>query len=451
MQPLTRPWLPITRALMCALVLSVSAAGRASATPYTWNLPRGFPTPNVPPGNPMTVEKVELGRFLFYDTRLSGNQTQACASCHQQALAFTDGLPRGIGSTGQMHPRGPMSLTNVAYNASFAWANPLLLTVEKQVLLPMFGETPVELGLTGKEDELPDRFQSDTRYRRLFAEAYPDDDTPFTQDVIVGHIVQGLTSFVRTLISGNAPYDRYVNGLDDNALSASALHGQRLFTSETLECFHCHGGFNFSDSVTFQGKGFDEINFHNNALYNIDGMGGYPPDNTGIFAFTQIPEDMGSFKAPTLRNIELTAPYMHDGTIATLDGVMAHYAAGGRSITDGPYAGDGSKNPFKSGFIRGFQISDSDTQDVLNFLKSLTDEEFIHNPRLSDPFNADAYAGDCDLDGTVTTQDLLTSVQLALDQTTLATCVVGDSDGDGAVRVDELVKAVNRAASTPTP
>src|SRR5262249_51641834 len=156
---------------------------------------------------PMSREKVELGRFIFYDTRMSGNQTQACASCHQQQLAFTDGLQVGIGSTGQMHPRNSMTLANVAYAPTLAWANPLLTALEQQLKLPMFGESPVELGLAGKEDELIARFQADARYQRMFREAFPDD----AEQISVDTIVNALTSFVRTLISGNAPYDRYVN------------------------------------------------------------------------------------------------------------------------------------------------------------------------------------------------------------------------------------------------
>ena len=125
---------------------------------------------------------------------------------------------------------------------------------------------------------------------------------------------------------------------------------------------------------------------------------------------------MGSFKAPTLRNIELTAPYMHDGSIATLDGVLIdHYGRGGRLITDGPYAGDGSTNPFKSGFIRGFTLTDQEKQDVLNFLKSLTDTDFITNPHFSDPFTGKFCTGDCNLDRSVTVDELITAVNVALE------------------------------------
>jgi cytochrome c peroxidase len=421
----------------------------AGATSYQWNLPKGFPSPKVPDDNLMSVEKVALGRFLFYDTRMSGNQTQACASCHEQAMAFTDGLPRAIGSTGEMHPRSSMSLTNAPYAATLGWANPLLPVLEKQALVPMFGEHPVELGLSGMESVLLDRMRADGRYQRLFAEAFPQDADPFT----LGNLVRGLTSFGRTLVSGNAPYDRYIQGLDDNALSDSAFNGGRLFFSERLECFHCHGGFNFSVSVTFEGKVLDEVSFQNNGLYNIDGHGAYPPNNRGLFDITQTPEDMGSFKAPTLRNITLTAPYMHDGSIATLDGVIDHYAAGGRTIESGPYAGDGSTNPFKSGFVRGFTLTDQEREDVLNFLRSLTDEELITNPHLSDPFSNQFCHGDCSYDGEVTVDELITAVNIALGTAPLAGCVVGDVNGDGEVTIDELLGAVNNtlAGCPPVP
>ena len=430
--------------LVAVTALSVcSGPRRVAAEAYQWKLPVGFPQPSVPDDNPMSIEKVALGRFIFYDTRLSGNQTYACASCHKQELAFTDGLERAVGSTGQLHPRSSMTLTNVAYNATFAWANPLLLTLEKQALVPMFGDNPVELGLGGMDQAtLLERFSSDTRYQRLFTEAYPDDADPFTLD----NLVKALTSFVRTLISGNAPYDRYINGLDDNAISLSAYNGGRLFFSERLECFHCHGGYNFVDSETHDGKLTPEIQFHNNGLYNIGGTGAYPPDNTGIFAFTQVATDMGSFKAPTLRNIELTAPYMHDGSIATLEGVLVdHYGRGGRLITDGPNAGDGSKNPYKSGFIRGFSLTDQEKEEVLNFLKSLTDTDFVTNPHFSDPLAGKFCPGDCDLDGAVTVSELITAVDVSFERGPLADCLTVDSNGDGAVAINELVGAVQAA------
>ena len=425
-----------------AAVLSTAATVRA-ADRYEWNLPPGFPTPRLPVDNPMSREKAALGRFLFYDTRLSGNQTQSCASCHLQALAFTDGLLQGIGSTGEVHPRNSMSLTNVAYNATQTWANPLLLTLEQQALVPMFGEFPVELGLSGMEDELMRRLTADARYRRLFGEAFPTTDPP----VAIGTIVRGLASFIRTMISGNAPYDRWVQGVDDTAMSLSAIRGSRLFFSEQLECFHCHGGFNFAASTAFEGKPFDEAPFHNTGLYNIDETGAYPPDNTGVHAITGKDADMGAFRAPTLRNIELTAPYMHDGSIATLDEVIDHYTAGGRTIADGPYAGVGRDNPHKSGFVGGFTLTPQDREDVLNFLHSLTDPEFITTPHLSDPFRPVACIGDCNYDATVTVNELVAAVNVGLGSATLATCFVADGSADGEVTINELVTATGAALS----
>lgn len=421
----------------CLAALAVPVWGQPQPRPFQWNVPLGFPRPRVPADNPMSWEKVELGRFLFYDTRLSGNGTQACASCHRQEVAFTDTLTVAVGSTGELHPRNSMSLTNVAYAPTLAWANPLLLSLEQQALIPMFGEFPVELGLAGKEEELLERLRADGRYRRLFAEAF----AAATDPISVASIVRAIASFQRTLISGNAPIDRYRLGLDDNAISAAAVRGIDLFFSERLECFHCHGGFNFSDSVTHSGTPFTESAFHNNQLYNIDGRGAYPPNNTGIYEITNDPNDMGRFKAPTLRNIELTAPYMHDGSIATLEEVIDHYAAGGRKITEGPYAGDGSKVPehLKSGFIRGFDLSKREKEDLLAFLRTLTDLDFISNPRFANPFVPSTCPGDCDYNRSITVDELVTGINVALGTATLAHCVGFDGDGDGEVSVDEII------------
>ncbi len=169
-------------------------------------------------------------------------------------------------------------------------------------------------------------------------------------------------------------------------MSVSAKRGEELFFSERLECFHCHGGFNFTGTVDNVGRGFAEVEFHNTGLYNIGGKGGFPKENPGLREFTQRAEDEGKFKAPTLRNIALTAPYMHDGSIATLEGVLEHYAAGGRTITAGPHAGVGSTNPNKSEFINGFELTAQERQDVIAFLNSLTDSTFIRDLRFSDPW-----------------------------------------------------------------
>jgi cytochrome c peroxidase len=358
------------------------AGGGGAGAEYDWGLPPGYPKPKVPSDNPMTAEKVELGRHLFYDERLSGNETYACATCHEQSLAFTDGRAVGVGSTGEHHVRGSMSVAGSGYLNAFTWANPVLSSLEEQALVPMFGETPVELGLSGQEGVLLDRLRAEPVYAEKFPAAFPLDPDPFT----VTNIVRAIASFQRSIISYRSPFDRYTYGGDPTAMSDAARRGKDLFFGERLECFHCHGGFNFSDSVSHEGTTIEEVMFHNTGLYNIGGTGAYPPDNTGIYEFTRIPTDMGRFRAPTLRNIALTAPYMHDGSIATLSEVLDHYAAGGRTIPTGPYAGVGSESPYKSELVAGFTLSAEERADVLAFLETLTDEDLLRDERWSDPW-----------------------------------------------------------------
>jgi cytochrome c peroxidase len=275
-----------------------------------------------------------------------------------------------------------MSLTNVAYLTTLTWANPSLVRLEAQALVPIFGEFPVELGFAGQEDELFARLEADPTYVALFDAAYPDEPEPISLD----GITKALASFQRTLLSHGSPYDRYAYGGQPDALSESALRGRDLFFSEKLECFHCHGGFNFSDSVSHEGTVFDETMFHNTGLYNLGGTGDYPPENGGLFELTGLLSDRGKFRAPTLRNIAVTAPYMHDGSVATLDEVLDHYAAGGRTIPSGPFAGVGSEHPNKSEFINGFDLTAQERADVIAFLESLTDPTFLENAALSDPW-----------------------------------------------------------------
>ncbi len=364
---------------------SVHAVG--AQLPYEWKLPPGFPRPKVPADNPMSDVKVELGRYLFYDKRLSGNGTFSCASCHQQNRAFADSLPLGVGSTGEVHPRGSMSLANVAYAPVLTWANPNLKRLEQQAVVPMFGDSPIELGLAGREDSLLAALRGDDRYRRMFAESFPDDREP----VSVTNVTRALAAFERTLISGRSAYDRYEHG-DSTALSPAARRGAEMFFGERLECFHCHGGFAFTNTTDYVGKGFPEVEFHNTGLYNLRGTGAYPAANPGLKELSGRDDDMGKFKAPTLRNIAVTAPYMHDGSIRTLDEVIDHYAAGGRTIKAGPNAGVGSRNPHKSGFVKGFTLSSRERADLLAFLRSLTDSAFLTDARFVDPFDARARA-----------------------------------------------------------
>jgi cytochrome c peroxidase len=363
---------------------STSAGGAGGTAPtWDWGLPPGVPQPRIPKDNPMSVAKVELGRHLFYDARLSGNETQSCASCHDPSLAFTDARPISIGSTGESTPRSSMSLANVAYLTTLTWANPTLVALEDQALVPMFGEHPVELGLAGKDDELLARLAAEPRYVELFAEAFPDEAEPIS----VGSVVRAIAAFERTLLSFDSPYDRYAYGGQAGALTEAQRRGRELFFSEGVECFHCHGGFNFSDSTAHEGTTIVETMFHNTGLYNLDGEGAYPEPNTGLFEITGDPADMGRFRAPSLRNIAKTAPYMHDGSVATLEEVIDHYAAGGRTIESGPYAGVGSESPLKSEFVTGFPITPEQRADLVAFLECLTDDAFLTNPNLTNPWS----------------------------------------------------------------
>ncbi len=350
---------------------------------FAWKLPPDFPTPRVPADNPLTEAKVELGRHLFYDKRLSGNGTQACASCHQQHRGFTDGRKTALGSTGEAHPRNTQGLANVVYHPTLTWANPSLLSLEAQLQVPLFGDNPVEMGVNdSNRAEVLNRIRSDPRYKALYAAAYPDAKGPIDWP----QITQALASFQRTLISGNSRYDRYLQGRE--TLNPAELRGLALFFGEKAECFHCHAGFNLNDQVVHVSTRVLDTPFHNTGLYNVGNTGNFPEPNQGLFEFTHNPTDRGKFRAPSLRNVEVTAPYMHDGSIATLEEVLDHYAAGGRLITTGPYAGDGRAHPNKSDLISRIDLNAQEKADIVAFLKTLTDEEFLRNPKFANPFAA---------------------------------------------------------------
>jgi len=388
MKPMLRLLIPIPLSIVL-----LAACGGSDASPsagaWVWDLPETVPLPRVPEDNPMTRAKVELGRFLFYDVRLSGNETQSCGTCHLQELAFTDGLAQAEGSTGQIHPRSSMSIANSAYAASLTWANDVLVRLERQALVPMFGEDPVELGMANREDELLQRLADDERYPDMFADAFSGDPDPINLD----NVTKAIAAFQRSVTSFDSKVDRWQQG-DRTALNESEQRGMALFfggtneagVEDAFECFHCHGGFLFSQSSDDSGQVFDQKFFMNNGLYNLDSQGSYPPGNEGLFDMTGDPLDKGRFKPPSLRNIAMTAPYMHDGSIATLEEVLDHYARGGRLIESGPDAGDGRDNPNKSALLNGFVMSEREKQDLLAFLGALTDEDLLTNPAFSDPF-----------------------------------------------------------------
>jgi cytochrome c peroxidase len=251
----------------------------------------------------------------------------------------------------------------------------------------------VELGLPKDDTQLLARLRAEPRYQALFRNAFGSQSDP----VSLEHITQAIATFERTIISARSPYDRYHIERDDSAIPAAARRGETLFFSQPLSCFRCHGGFTFSGAVDFEGRlernaardgreGEGGVEFHNTGLYNLAGVLSYPPPNTGIHEITRRPQDVGKFKAPTLRNIAVTAPYMHDGSAATLEDVIAHYAAGGRTIASGPFLGVGHDNPNKSPTVRGFTLSPEQREDLIAFLRSLTDEPLMHDPRFSNPW-----------------------------------------------------------------
>lgn len=379
------------RVAICAALLvgilgglggACDGGGGSTATTYLWNLPPGFPEPFVPYDNPMTPEKVELGRRLFYDRRLSINGTTACATCHEQAHAFATDSPTPTGATGQPIPRNAQTLANVAYAYPYTWQNPLLHTLEAQALVPMFADSPIELGLAAVIGDVLAGFRSDSTYGQLFPGAFPGSADPFTPDAVPA----ALAAFERTLLSGESAYDRLTYGGDQAALSPSAQRGLDLFLSERCECYHCHGGPTFSSGFRSAGSRTLSEDYENNGLYNLDAEGAYPAASAGLSAITLDPADNGKFRVPTLRNIELTGPYMHDGSIDSLEAVIEHYAAGGRVISTGPNAGDGRQNVHKSPLVHGFTATDEEKAALADFLRSLTDSAFVTNPAFANPW-----------------------------------------------------------------
>ena len=376
---LPRMWRPLLALLLLGLPGARTAAGQHA---LPWELPKGVPAPRVPSDSPMTPERVELGRHLFYDTRLSGNGTQSCATCHRQELAFTDGRALAVGSTGETHPRSAMSLINAAYRDALTWANPSLRTFEEQILVPMLGTEPVELGLAGQEDRVYAELARDPVYRRLFASSFPEEDSPVNRS----NIVMALASFMRSIVSFRSPFDRYRFGGDVSAMSAAARRGMNLFFSTRTRCAGCHMGHNVSLDLGLNLDGGSKtassppdsppvFMFHNTGLYNSPGLIVYPADNTGLHQHTGEIADVGKFRIPSLRNIAVTAPYMHDGSIRTLEEVLDHYVAGGRA-----------PNPQQSKSIKPLKLSEADRRNLIAFLESLTDRQALQHPRWSNPW-----------------------------------------------------------------
>ena len=312
----------------------------------------------------MSDAKVALGCRLFFETRLSVTRTYSCASCHRPELAFTDGRALAIGSKGDTMHRGAMTLTNVAYNPAFTWASSSVVTLERQMEQPLFNEHPLEMGLKRDDGELLTWLNDQQSYAAAFHESFPKEADPITTH----NLVKAIASFERTLISGRSSFDRYVYNDDRAAFSESARRGMRLFYSDRSGCAHCHFGLNFSGPIVQPGKAPPAPLFANN--------GSAVKGDEGLAAETKRPQDLGRFRVPTLRNIALTAPYMHDGRFATLEEVIDHYIAGGKHA-DAIGVIDSQ--------IRPLDLSAEEKGDLVEFLKNLTDQSFTANSSCRSP------------------------------------------------------------------
>jgi len=277
----------------------------------------------------MSSAKVALGRRLFFEPTLSVTGEYSCSSCHQPHRAFTDGRKRALGATGEQTPTSAMSLTNIAYNVSFGWSTPNVRTLEDQMRQPLLNDHPIEMGLKGRETQLLSALTANAEWRSAFLAAFPEADGHFDLD----HVIKAIASFERTLISGHSPFDEYVFNGKHDALTPEAKRGMALFYSERLGCSSCHSGFNFSGAWRDTQGATAEPTFANNGI-----------GTTAV-------------RVPTLRNVELTAPYMHDGSLSTLEAVLDHYEQAGPPL-------------------RTFTLTSSERREIISFLQSLTDPTF---------------------------------------------------------------------------
>lgn len=316
--------------IAAAVVALIPVSAAVPQEAYDWQLPRGFPVPAVPADNPMSESKVALGRRLFFETRLSVSGEYSCASCHLPERAFTDGRARAVGATGERLESSSMSLVNVAYNISYGWTNPHVRSLEEQMLQPLFSEHPIELGLKDRERQVMAALSSDEGYRQAFAAAFPEAAVMELQ-----HVIKAIAAFERTLIFGRSAFDRYVFEGDHEALTNEAKRGMEIFFSKQAGCASCHSGLNFSGQWR-------------------DAKG-----DTGEPTFAVNGTTRTALRVPTLRNIALTAPYMHDGRFESLEAVLDHYAS----------------------LAGAAPLSAKQRQDLLAFLSSLTDTTPQHMAR----------------------------------------------------------------------
>lgn len=306
--------------------------------------PIGFPKIPFPEDNPYTVEKWKLGKKLFYDPILSYNNTISCGSCHAAELAFADTRKVSLGVENRPGTRNSPSLANIAYHPYFTREGGVP-TLEMQVLVPIQEHNEMSYNIV----LVAERLSADSTYSQMSRAAFGRNPDPYV-------ITRAIATFERTLISGNSLYDEYISGTNGTKMSASQKRGMELFFSDRTKCGSCHEGFNFTNYA-----------FENNGLYER-----YP--DSGRFRLTNKNEDFEKFKVPSLRNVALTGPYMHDGSVESLEEVVQHYNNGGKA------------NPNKNERIKPLKLSKREVQDLVSFLESLTDYKFITNENFQNEF-----------------------------------------------------------------
>jgi cytochrome c peroxidase len=345
-------------ALAGAALISIAACATSFDQPKSepWPSTETIAPPPFPDNNPPTPMKIELGRRLFYDADLSFTGVMSCATCHEQKRGFTDPNKTRPGVFGDPGERNIQTLANVGYFSSLTWGGPHVDILEHQALIPIEGLKPIEMGFNrGPEGALPQRLKDQACYPQLFAAAFPEKQGEISMDTIT----MALAAFQRTLVSLDAPYDRYRRG-DKAAISDQAKRGEALF--EAKQCSSCHAGAHFTDAALPGRKPVEA--FH--ALAPPKPGDPLKPD-TGLHRITQKAEE---FRTPGLRNVALSAPYMHDGEQPTLADAIRHHHAAADIQTD----------------ERLKQIvTETEIADLVAFLESLTDEGFITNPAFALP------------------------------------------------------------------
>ncbi len=302
-------------------------------------VPPGFPNPIFPADNELTAARFALGKRLFYDVALSRDSSISCASCHAPSHAFSDSVAFSPGAGGLPGKRNSPTLANVAYHPYFTREGGVP-TLEMQVLVPIQEHNEFDFNIL----LIAERLKTDSIYVKMSREAYGRDPDFYI-------ITRGIACFERTLISGQSRFDEFFFQNKTDALTAPEKRGMDLFFSKKTNCADCHAGFNFSNYA-----------FENNGLYE-----NYP--DAGRFRLTEDSLDIARFKVPTLRNVAVTAPFMHDGSFSTLEKVVEHYDSGGKN------------HPHKSVLIKPLGLSAAEKADLVAFLESLTDGHFVSNPK----------------------------------------------------------------------